>query len=179
MARPITKKDLLNAAKEQYEKMLTLIDSLSEEEREKDFIFDVEKEKEAHWKRDKNIRDLLVHLYEWQQLLLNWIDSNIKGEVTAFLPELYNWKTYGEMNEKFWKNHQQTIYDDSRKKLDDSHREVIKRIEKFSNEELFEKGILGWTGGSTLGSYCVSVTSSHYVWAMKKIKKQIKALKEM
>lgn len=106
MARPITKKDLLNAAKEQYEKMLTLIDSLSEEEREKDFIFDVEKEKEAHWKRDKNIRDLLVHLYEWQQLLLNWIDSNLKGEVTAFLPKLYNWKTYGEMNEKFWKNHQ-------------------------------------------------------------------------
>lgn len=27
-----------------------------------------------------------------------------------------------------------------------------------------------WVGGSTLGSYFVSCTSSHYDWAMKKLK---------
>ncbi|WP_297115142.1 ClbS/DfsB family four-helix bundle protein, partial [uncultured Porphyromonas sp.] len=34
-----------------------------------------------------------------------------------------------------------------------------------------------WTGTSILGAYCVSVTASHYDWAMKKIKKHIKFLK--
>lgn len=47
----------------------------------------------------------------------------------------------------------------------------------FSNEELFSKGTYDWVGGSTLGSYFVSVTSSHYDWAMKKIKAHQKKCK--
>jgi len=57
-----------------------------------------EKKKEAHWKRDKNLRDVLIHLYEWHQLILNWVYANQKGEEKPFLPEPYNWKTYGNMN---------------------------------------------------------------------------------
>lgn len=30
--------------------------------------------KETHWIRDKNLRDVLVHLYEWHQLLLNLVE---------------------------------------------------------------------------------------------------------
>jgi hypothetical protein len=47
-------------------------------------------------------------------------------------------------------------------------------IESFSNEELFEAGVLPWMGTSVLGAYCVSATSSHYDWAMKKTKAHIK-----
>ena len=51
-----------------------------------------------------------------------------------------------------------------------SHHDVLHLAETFSNEELFTKGVFQWVGGSTLGSYFVSVTASHYVWAMKKLK---------
>lgn len=51
-----------------------------------------------------------------------------------------------------------------------SHSKVIQLAEQFSNEELFSKGVYKWVGGSTLGSYFVSVTASHYDWAMKKLK---------
>ncbi|WP_254259881.1 ClbS/DfsB family four-helix bundle protein [Listeria fleischmannii] len=57
--------------------------------------------KKAHWKRDKNIRDVLIHLYEWQQLLLKWVEANVEGERKPFLKEGYNWKTYGAMNQLF------------------------------------------------------------------------------
>ena len=43
-------------------------------------------------------------------------------------------------------------------------------IEVFSDEELFTKRFFSWTGTTTLGSYCVSATSSHYDWAIKKLK---------
>ena len=43
-------------------------------------------------------------------------------------------------------------------------------LDKFSDEELFTKGIFIWVGGSTLGSYFISVTASHYDWAVKKLK---------
>ena len=178
MPRPATKTELLAAANTQYDKMLSLVDAMPENEQIAEFCFDADKAgKEAHWKRDKNIRDLFVHLYEWHQLLLKWVNANQKGEGRPFLPEPYNWKTYGEMNVGFWEMHRSTSYSQSREMLKQSHNAAVALIGTFGDEELFTKNHFTWTGGSTLGSYCISVTSSHYDWAMKKVKAQIKALK--
>jgi len=129
-----------------------------------------EKKKEAHWKRDKNPRDLLIHLYEWHQLLLDWVSSNQRGEDKPFIPEPYNWRTYGEMNVCFWKKHQNTTLEEAKEMLEKSHQEVMNLAESFTNEELFSKGVFQWTGSNALGSYFVSATASHYDWAIKKLK---------
>lgn len=171
MERPTTKTELLAAAAENYEKLNALISGLTEKELTTPFDFSNNgKKKEAHWKRDKNLRDILIHLYEWHQLLLNWVQSNQNGDSKPFLPQPYNWRTYGEMNVEFWKKHQNTSLDDAKNMFRKSHSEVMQLAETFSNEELFTKGIYEWVGGSTLGSYFVSNTSSHYDWAMKKLK---------
>ena len=171
MARPQTKENLMIAAKENFEKLNTLISKMSDKELTTPFDFSKdEKKKEAHWKRDKNLRDVLIHLYEWHQLILNWVESNQKGEEKPFLPEPYNWRTYGDMNVEFWKKHQNTSLEDATKALQKSHKEVLKLAENFTNEELFSRKIYKWVGGSTLGSYFVSTTSSHYDWAIKKLK---------
>ena len=116
------------------------------------------------------MRDILIHLYEWHQLLLNWVQSNQNGDNKPFLPKPYNWKTYAKLNEQFWKKHQNTSLDDAKDMLQKSHDEVMKLAETFSNEELFSKGVYSWVGGSVLGSYFVSNMSSHYDWALKKLK---------
>jgi len=171
MARPKTKENLMIAAKENFEKLNTLISKMFDKELTTPFDFSKdEKKKEAHWKRDKNLRDVLIHLYEWHQLILNWVESNQKGEEKPFLPEPYNWRTYGDMNVEFWKKHQNTSLEDATKALQKSHKEVLKLAENFTNEELFSKKVYKWVGGSTLGSYFVSATSSHYDWAIKKLK---------
>jgi len=51
---------------------------------------------------------------------------------------------------------------------------AVRSSEPEFDDELFQKKHFSWTGTSTLGSYCVSVTASHYDWAMKKIKQHIK-----
>ena len=107
MSRPTTKDELMKAAAENYAKLNGLISSLTEEQLATPFDFSADvKKKEAHWRRDKNLRDVLVHLYEWHMLLLNWVEANENGESKPFLPEPYNWKTYGEMNVKLWEKHQ-------------------------------------------------------------------------
>lgn len=171
MARPTTKTDLLSAAAGNYEKMNALIAALTEEELATplDFTQD-EKKKEAHWRRDRNLRDILIHLYEWHELLLNWVGANQRGQERPFIPEPYNWRTYGEMNMGFWRKHQDTDLETAKELLARSHEEVIALAETFSNEELFSKGVYPWAGTNALGSYFVSVTSSHYDWAMKKLK---------
>ena len=169
MPRPTTKEDLIFASNEQFAKLWTLIGEMSEKERTADINPN---------ERDKNVRDVLVHLYEWHCLLFVWIKSNTQGKPAAFLPEPYNWKTYPEMNVEFWKKHQGTSYADAEKMLKKTHKEVMKLIERFSNEELFSKAVFNWTGTTTLGSYCVSATSSHYNWAIKDIKKALKKYRE-
>lgn len=162
MARPATKQALLLAGNEQFEKLWKLIGSMPEEEQTAAFSFE---------DRDRNVRDVLIHLYEWHQLLLNWITANQNGDAKPFLPEPYNWKTYGDMNvELIWKKHQSTPYERSKELLNESHKKVVETIASFSDEELFTKKYFTWTGSTSLGSYCVSATASHYDWAMKKLK---------
>lgn len=171
MARPATKQDLIQAANGQFEKMWKCMDAMTPDEQNAQFNFgDSFKQKEAHWSRDKNLRDVLIHLYEWHQLLLDWVSANKKGQVKPFIPAPYNWKTYGQMNVMFWEKHQNTALCDAISQLKKSHSRVMKMIDGFSNEELFVKGGLSWTGTTTLGSCCVSATSSHYDWAIKKMK---------
>ena len=53
-----------SAAADNYRKLNTLIDGLTEKELTTEFDFAAdEKKKEAHWKRDKNLRDVLIHLH--------------------------------------------------------------------------------------------------------------------
>ena len=178
MPRPTTKIELIDAAKAQWDKMWKLIDAMPREQQLASFNFGNDsKLKEAHWTRDKNLRDVLIHLYEWHQLLLDWTAANLSGVANPFLPEPYNWKTYGDMNAAFWEKHQSTPTEDAKAMLIGSRSKVMALIETLTNEELFEKKHFSWTGTTTLGSYCISVTASHYDWAMKKIKLHSKTYK--
>lgn len=75
MARPKTKEELIKAATSNYETLWEIISGLTEQEIKIPFDFSQDlKKKEAHWKRDKNLRYIFVHLYKWHQLLLNWVE---------------------------------------------------------------------------------------------------------
>ncbi|WP_339101760.1 ClbS/DfsB family four-helix bundle protein [Candidatus Enterococcus clewellii] len=176
MARPTTKNDLIQSGNESFDKLMELLDSLTIEQLTGTFSFDVEKEKGEHWKRDRNIHDVLIHLYEWQQLLLDWVAANRNGETKQFLKEGYNWKSYGAMNVEFMEKHKDGTYEEALALLKESHKKVMKLAEEFSNDELFSKKVFPWVGGSTLGSYFVSTTVSHYEWATKKIRKYKKSI---
>ncbi|MDR0983564.1 MAG: ClbS/DfsB family four-helix bundle protein [Ruminococcus sp.] len=167
MPRPTTKEELLQAAKSGYEKLKSM---LTEENKTFDPKIS-QAGKEAHWGRDKNVRDVLVHLYEWHELLLTWVSENMNGNMRPFLSEPYNWKNYGDMNVMFWERHQTTSYANSIKLFDDSHFRVMKLISDLSDEELFKKKHYNWTGTTSIGAYCISATSAHYDWAIKKLKK--------
>jgi len=175
MPRPSNKAELLSQAQANFDKMWQIIREMPETMRETPFHFDKKLlEKEAHWSRDKNIRDILIHLYEWHQLLLHWVKDNEQDKETSFLPAPYNWKTYGQMNLEFWQKHQTTSEEKAKQLLLKSHQEVCRLIVIHSDEELFTKKFYSWTGTTNLGSYCISATSAHYDWAIKKLKTHIK-----
>ncbi|API90013.1 hypothetical protein BKP56_12425 [Marinilactibacillus sp. 15R] len=59
--RPQTKGALVEAAEKEFTSLFSLIDSIPEEKRMKNFHFE---------DRDKNIRDALMHLYRWHLMML-------------------------------------------------------------------------------------------------------------
>ncbi|KAL3946248.1 ClbS/DfsB family four-helix bundle protein [Lentilactobacillus hilgardii] len=170
MARPQTKKALLSQSQDNFEKMSSLIDQFTPEQEQQIFSFE---------DRDRNVRDVLIHLYEWHQLLLNWVEENhVNRHQADFLPVPYNWRTYGDMNVQLQKKHQDTSLNDAKAMIAESHTKVMTLINQFSDEALFTKRYFPWTGTTSVGSYCVSATSSHYDWALKKLKKHQRTLKE-
>ena len=62
-----------------------MIVNRTEEEKSKEYDFSGDdRKKEAYWKRDKNLRGVLMHLYEWHQLLLNWLKNRFEISAQSF-----------------------------------------------------------------------------------------------
>ena len=178
MPRATTKADLIKSANDGFEKMWAQVDALSKDQQEQNFTYNPDEQDGAfHWKRDKNLRDVFAHLYEWHQLLLSWVKANVSGVEQSFLPKPYTWTNFQQMNIGFFEKHQNTSYSAVRVMLEGSHKQVMELIASFNDTELFEKKYFKWTGTTSLGQYCVSATASHYDWAMKKLKAYHKALK--
>ncbi len=172
MGRATTKADLASDAEKEFGKIWQAVEAL-EGGRDAEILFAEEwltRQSEAHWRRDRNVRDVLVHLVEWHRLWLHWVRENRAGRSADFLPESVSWRTYGLMNVEIRDRHQATSAAEAERMLRESHAEVMALIGELTEEELFAKWALAWTGTSTLGSYTVSVTASHYAWAIKKLK---------
>ena len=181
MPRPKSKDELIKAMNDEFCKLCRILDETPRELLQSDF-----KSPLPSNVRDKNARDVLIHLYEWQLMLLNFINNNLefkagkfhpKAEQKPFLPSSYNWRTYPKLNIKLWQKHQNTSFEEALNLLKASFEEILKLIEKLSNTELFEKKHFAFTGTTNLGSYAISSTSSHYVWALKQLKSGFKVSK--
>ncbi len=55
--------------------------------------------------------------------------------------------------------------------LRESHAAVVEVIASYADDELFEKQRSRWTGSTSVGSYAVSATTSHYDWAVKHLRR--------
>ena len=168
MARPTNKGALLTLSDGNYKLLMQLTESFTPEEQVGTFPFE---------DRDRNIRDVLVHLHEWHLMMENWYKVGMAGEKPVVPAEGYTWQTIPELNKKIWEKWQATDLKTSKKLLSQSHERITKLIESHTNDELFTKKVYKWTNTTSLGAYFISSTSSHYDWAINKIKKYKKAVK--
>ncbi len=167
MSRPTTKPDLLHEADARFATLWALIETIPPELQEAPFRFD---------DRDKNLRDVLIHLHEWHLMVQRWHKT---GTLEGGLPDVpgtgYTWKTLPALNQEIWRQYQHVPLDEAERLLRQSHKMILGLIDSHTNDQLFAKGVYKWTKSSTLGAYFVSCTASHYDWAMTKLKKAIKA----
>lgn len=166
MPRPKTKTELQTLGKHNYEKLISFIENMTESEQERDF---------HKGTMNRNIRDVLMHLHHWHLMMMDWYKVGMAGQKPEMPAKGYSWKTTPALNKWIWEKYSQTPLAESQSLLVQSFNDVQEIIASHSNEELFEKKRYKWTGTTSMGSYFVSATSSHYDWALKLIKKAKKA----
>ena len=168
MARPTDKMSLLAQSAANFEKLAKMVESFTPEQLAGTFPFE---------DRDRNVRDVLVHLHEWHLMMQSWYTGGMSGQKPTIPGVGYTWQTLPALNLEIWKKWQGTSLEEAQSLLAASHGDLMAMIESHSDEELFTKKLYKWTGTTSLGAYLISATASHYDWAMKKLKIYQKALK--
>jgi hypothetical protein len=133
---------------------------------------------ETH-ERDKNFRDVLMHLYEWHAMLERWYREGMDGD-TPFMPAPgFKWSSLNLLNKQIWEKYQDVTLNLAMKKLKFSHERVMNLIRLHTNEEIMTKKYYKWTKTSNLYSYFAANTSNHYIWAIKKCEVIAKSIEEV
>ncbi len=162
MTRPKTKAELLTASSDRFARLNSALNALTPALSNATFPFE---------HRDRNVRDVLAHVHAWHLMMLDWYETGMAGSKPDMPAKGYTWKSTPELNAAIREKYQNTSLLQIRKKLDSSHEAARQLITKHTDDELFTKCQYPWTGSTSLGSYLISATSSHYDWALKLLRR--------
>ena len=165
MARPTDKKTLLKQSAATFDELISFVDKMPDVER----LF-------PQGTMNRNVRDVLMHLHAWHQLFSNWYVVGMDGQKPMMPAEGYGWGDTPALNKAFWEASQAISLAEAKALLLDSYEALQTLIERHSEAELFTKKYYPWTGTTSLASYLISATSSHYEWALRLIKKAQKKM---
>ncbi|MCG2785587.1 MAG: ClbS/DfsB family four-helix bundle protein [Anaerolineae bacterium] len=163
MSRPLNKAQLLASAQKEYAKLEKFLASLMPEQ----LAFSAAP---GAWA----VKDVLAHLYEWQQMLFTWYETGLRGETPAVPAPGYKWSQLPALNQAIYERHQQLSAGEALDLFRESHQKTIQFIENLSDADLSTPGLFGWMNNNTLMAYLNSVTAAHYVWALKEAKKVVR-----
>lgn len=153
MPRPKTNEELLHQGTINFEKLFDFIESFSEQENEF-----------PKGTMNRNIRDVHCHLHHWHLLMREWYTIGMKGEKLIMPAMGFTWKTTPDLNKWIWESYQDSSLEESKYWVKKGFLNLRNIIDSHSDEELFRKKKHKWTGTTSMGSYFVSATLSHYDW---------------
>ncbi len=164
MPRPTSKTDLLTAIKKERGALDQLLKDLTDDQLLSPDIV-------GSW----SVKDVLAHLTAWEQMCLEWYKAGLADEMPALPAPGFKWNQTPALNQHIYEEYRDVALKDVLAKYTASHEEMMDVIQNLSNEDLFTVGRYRWTKKNTMGTYFVSATSSHYLWARKEIRKGLKA----
>ena len=178
MPNPSNKQELIAAMADGYAKLNEQISKMSEEAILAPFDFAADPKKcGVRWQYDRCLRDLLIHLHEWQVLMREFVNNIREGHPRDYLPDEYR-KNYHEMDRMLVERHQSTSLDEAKRLLEQTHHEMTGLADSFTDEQLFRKGVFKTTYTTTMAAYFDSVTTSPYSQAVKLLKLHAKTITE-
>ncbi len=166
MPRSTNKEDLVTAAQKEHDALDKVLEAL--DPTQMDYISpDIE-----HW----GMKDIQAHLTAWEQMCLGWYHAGVAGENPPLPAAGYNWRAIPALNKEIYEKYRERPLAEVLQAYRDSYQEILQTIQAIDEAEMFTPSRYAWTRKNAMGTYFVSATGSHYVWAKKEIRKCLRAL---
>jgi hypothetical protein len=161
MAKPATKAELLEEIESEHQKLEKSLSMLSDEQM-------VQPGACGQW----SVKDILAHLFSWEQMFLGWYETGLRGGVPKTPAPDLNWGQLPILNQRIYEKHRDRSLADVRAEFGSSYQRIGEAIQGMSEEELYTPERYTWLGKAwTLGQFAAASTSSHYRWAGTLIRK--------
>lgn len=164
MPRPQTKADLLSASEKERAALDQFLSNLTPDQMTVPGALG-----------DWSVKDVLAHLYAWEQMVLGWLAAARRGETPHVPAEGYKWNQLPALNELIRQEHSARPLEEVFEQYKMSYRQIMDTIRGLPEETLFTPGLYPWMNKNTLAAYFTSSTSSHYRWARKEMRKALRA----
>ncbi len=162
MSRPTDKQTLISQNTDSFNKLLRLINNLSQEQQLATFPFNNN--------RDRNIRDIVTRLHEWHLMVIDWYQHDRLSNKSIVNKRGYTWQSLPNLNQLIWEKYQTTPLDIALKKLTESHQQIHALIDSLNEEKLFINKYYPRIYITILGAYLIASTYNHYDWAIRRLK---------
>lgn len=163
MPRATNKNQLIEDSNLAFEKLNTFLETLTTQEMELDGIV-------GAW----SVKDVLAHLAEWHEMVLQWYHSGLAGKTPAVPGEGFTWRTLPALNQMIYEKHHTRALPEILAWLTNTHKKTMDTVDSLSEETLFTRGLYAWMNNNTLAAYFTANLSSHYTWALKEIRRGVK-----
>ncbi len=162
MSRPLTKSQLLDASQKEFQKLDTYLASLTPEQMSAQLT-------PGAW----TIKDVLAHLYEWQQMFFRWYEAGLRSETPAVPAPGYKWSQLPALNQAIYEKFRDLPPEEVLGMFRASHQKTVQFMEETPEADLVTPARYAWMNQNTLMSYLNSITAAHFVWALKECKKKV------
>jgi hypothetical protein len=163
MSRPLNKTQLLESIQKQYTALEKFLAPLTDEQM-------TSSSAPGAWA----VKDILAHLYEWQQMFFGWYETGLRGETPEVPASGYKWNRLPALNQAIYEKYSGLTAEQALELFRKSHQKTIEFIENLPDADLSTPGLYKWMNQHTLMAYLNANTAAHYVWALKDAKKAIK-----
>jgi hypothetical protein len=119
---------------------------------------------------DWSVKDILAHLVDWEQRLIDWYHTGVRGEIPETPAPGLTWRDLPKLNQTGYEKHKLDSLDTVLKRYRQSYQEIFDLVLAMTEQEIFETGYYQWTGNSPLLSWIAANTSSHYAWGRRNIR---------
>ncbi|MHA2143097.1 MAG: ClbS/DfsB family four-helix bundle protein [Candidatus Thorarchaeota archaeon] len=124
----------------------------------------------AEW----SVKDIMAHLFDWEQRFLGWYEAGLRGEVPETPAPGLKWSQLRILNQQVFEKHQNRTLADVKAEFQSSYERLLNTVNGIPEEDMYEVGRFAWTGNGNIAGFILANSASHYRWAKTRIRKWMK-----
>ena len=165
MTKSTTKIELLKQIRVERERLEKTLSSVGDEQMEEPGVA-------GEW----SVKDVLAHLFDWEQRFLGWYEAGLRGEVPHLPAPGFNWRQLPLLNQQIYEKYHAHPLSDVKIEFANSYQRILEKAQAIPEEEMFTRSLYAWMGPSwSLADFIAASTSSHYRWARTLIRRWTKS----